>query len=46
MGGDDETRDDQWGNRIARKTFILTAVCALLFVAAVAIFILNADVGR
>ena len=46
MGGDDDTRDDQWGNGIARKTFILTVVCAVLFVATVAIFILNADVGR
>lgn len=46
MGDDDETRDDQWGNLIARKTFIWTVVCAVLFVATVAIFILNADVGR
>lgn len=46
MGGDDETRDDQWANGIARKTFLLTLVCAVLFVATVAIFVLNADVGR
>lgn len=46
MAGGDETRDDQWGNGIARKTFILTVICAVLFVGAVAIFVLNADVGR
>lgn len=46
MAGDDEARDDEWGNAIARKTFVLTVVCAVLFVATVAIFILNADVGR
>lgn len=43
---DEETRDDQLGNSIARKTFIATVVCAVLFVAAVAVFILNASVGR
>jgi hypothetical protein len=46
MAGGDESRDDQWGNVIARKTFIMTVVCAALFVAAIAIFVLNADVGR
>lgn len=46
MAGGDESRDDQWGNGIARKTFIFTVVSAVLFVGAVAIFILNADVGR
>ena len=45
MAGD-ESRDDQWGNRIARKTFLFTVISAVLFVAAVAIFILNSDVGR
>lgn len=43
---DEETRDDQWGNAIARKTFIVTLVCAVLFVAAVGFFILNASVGH
>lgn len=46
MAGGDESRDDQWGNGIARKTFIFTVISAVLFVAAVAIFILSADVGR
>lgn len=46
MAGGDESRDDQWGNVIARKTFIFTVISAVLFVGAVAIFILNADVGR
>jgi len=45
MAGDD-SRDDQWGSVIARKTFIFTVVSAVLFVGAVVIFILNADVGR
>ena len=44
MAGDEESRDDQWGNIIARKTFIMTVVCAVLFVGAVAFFILNSDV--
>lgn len=44
MAGGDETRDDQWGNKTARVTFIVTMVCAVLFVAAVAIFILSANV--
>ena len=46
MAGGDESRDDQWGNVIARKTFLFTVISAILFVGAVAIFILNADVGR
>ncbi len=46
MAGGDDQRDDQWGNVTARKTFIFTVVSAVLFVGAVAIFILNADVGR
>ena len=46
MAGGDESRDDQWGNVTARKTFILTVVCAALFVGAVTIFVLNANVGR
>jgi hypothetical protein len=44
MAGGDETRDDQWGNKTARVTFIVTVVCAVLFVAA-AIFILSSNVG-
>jgi hypothetical protein len=46
MAGGDESRDDQWGNVIARKTFLFTVISAVLFVGAVAIFILNADVGH
>jgi len=46
MADGDETRDDQWANRIARMTFIWTVISAVLFVGSVAIFILNADVGR
>ena len=43
MAGGDEPRDDQWGNKTARVTFLVTVICAVLFVAA-AIFILNSDV--
>ena len=46
MAGGEEPRDDQWGDTTARKTFIFTVVSAVLFVGAVVIFILNADVGR
>ena len=46
MAGGDETRDDQWGNTTARKTFIWTVICAALFVGSVAIFIFSADRGR
>ena len=46
MAGDEDSRDDAWGNVIARKTFIFTVISAVLFVGAVAIFVLNADVGR
>jgi len=46
MAGGDESRDDQWGNVTARKTFIWTVISAVLFVAAVAIFVLGADVRR
>jgi hypothetical protein len=44
MAGGDETRDPQWGNHTARITFIVTVICAILFVAAAA-FILNSDTG-
>ena len=46
MAGGDETRDPEWGNLIAHKTFILTVISAVLFVAAVVIFIFLADRGR
>ncbi len=32
--------DPEWGNKVARKTFILTVIGTVLFVAAVVIFIL------
>ena len=46
MAGGDDSRDDQWGNVIARKAFLFTLISAVLFVGAVVVFILNADVGR
>jgi hypothetical protein len=38
--GEFEPRDDQWGNTVARATFIVTVVGAALFVGAVFAFIL------
>ena len=32
--------DSEWGDMVAKKTFILTAISAALFVGAVVIFIL------
>ena len=46
MADGDETRDDEWGNLTARKTFIWTLIGAVLFVGSVAIFVLGADVRR
>ena len=46
MSGGDETRDDQWGNAVARKTYLMTVIGAALFVVVVAIFILSRDTGR
>ena len=46
MAGGDETRDDQWGNKVARWAFIITVISAVLFVGSVAIFILSAGGGR
>lgn len=46
MAGGDETRDPEWGNVVAHKTFIITVITAALFVAAVVIFIFLADRGR
>jgi len=46
MAGGDETRDPEWGNLVAHKTFIVTVISAALFVAAVVIFIFLADRGR
>lgn len=38
---EEETRDDQWGNVIAKKTTIWTVVTAILFIGAVFAFILR-----
>ncbi len=46
MSGGDESRDPEWGNLIAHKTFIMTVISAALFVVAVVIFIFLADRGR
>ena len=46
MAGGDESRDDKWGEVVARKAFIFTLISAVLFVASVAIFVLGADVRR
>jgi hypothetical protein len=39
-----EPRDDQWGNKVARITFLVTAVGAALFIGAVFMFVLTARV--
>ena len=46
MAGGDETRDPEWGNLVAHKTFIITLISAALFVTAVIITIFLADRGR
>ena len=46
MSGGDETRDDEWGNAVAHKTFIMTVIGAALFLATVVFFILGKDTGR
>jgi len=40
MAKEFEPRDEQWGNTVARVTFIVTVIGAALFVGAVFIFIL------
>jgi len=44
MAKEFEPRDDQWGNKVARITFLVTVVGAALFIGAVFIFILAAGV--
>jgi len=44
MAKEFEPRDDQWGNKVARITFLVTVVGAALFIGAVFIFILTAGV--
>ena len=46
MADETETGDDRWADRVAFRTFVMTMVCAVLFVGSVAVFILNAGVGR
>lgn len=41
----DETRDDRWGDQVAWWTFVMTIVSAVLFVGAVAVFILSRPGG-
>ena len=41
----DETRDEGWGDQVAWWTFVVTIVSAVLFVGAVAVFILSARGG-
>jgi hypothetical protein len=36
-----EERDDQWGNQVAKATFIATAISVALFVGSVFVFILH-----
>lgn len=44
--GEEETRDDQWGNKVAKWTFILTVLSALGFVGSVFLFILKPGGGH
>ncbi|MEO5616379.1 MAG: hypothetical protein ABIS67_01285 [Candidatus Eisenbacteria bacterium] len=37
---EDETRDDEWANQIARGTFRWTVITAVLFIGFVFVFIL------
>lgn len=37
---DEETRDDEWGNQMARGTFRWTVITAVLFIGTVFVFIL------
>lgn len=46
MADGPETGDDRWADRAAFLTFVMTMVCALLFVGSVAVFILNSGGGR
>jgi len=37
---DEETRDPEAGNRLARGTFIVTMLCAVGFIGSIVVFIL------
>jgi len=39
MAGHEERSDDQWGNEVAKWTFILTLALAVLYVGAVALYV-------
>ena len=41
----EETRDPQWGEKVAFWTFVVTVVSGLLFLAASVFFVLNAGGG-
>ena len=41
----EETRDPHWGDKVARWTFIITVVSAMLFVGSVVLFVLSARGG-
>ena len=42
----EETRDDLWGEKVARWAFIVTMISAVLFVGSVVLFILKAGGGH
>ena len=42
----EESRDDQWAEKVAWWTFIITLGSAVLFVGSVALFILKAGGGH
>ena len=42
----EETRDPHWAEKVARWTFIITVVSAVLFVGSIVVFILRAGGGN
>ena len=46
MADGTEGGDDRWADQVAFWTFVMTMVCALLFVGSVAVFILSTGGGR
>ena len=40
----DSEREDQWGHTIAKWTFVLTVIGAVLFIGAVVLFVLSRKV--
>ena len=41
MADDDDRRDDEWGNFVARRTFLLTVILGALYAGSVFFFILR-----